>query len=234
MTVDQIYDFYIEYETSLKSKNRFFVDKIYHDFFDRIIEESTTIIDKGNEFFRARKHDMNNRVTIPYGKNEIGMPDKSITSSHGRANPRGINYFYLASDKITALAEVKPSIRQQVTIGKFVNTRDVKIINIGGSTGISGSIYRKLDSKDVSLFMLYLVIGFSKPISDNNKEIDYLPYQYFAEYCKQKELEGIAFPSSVMTNPDKEHLCYTMFSDINFDYINSDLIFTTSIKYEYE
>ena len=116
----------------------------------------------------------------------------------------------------------------------FGNTQSVKIIYIGGSSGIGGSVYKKLDSLDVSRFMLYLVIGFSKPISDSDKELDYLPYQYFAEYCKQKGLEGIAFPSSVMINTDEKHLCYTMFSDTKFKYIDSGLVLTTSIKYGYE
>jgi len=50
-------------------------------------------------------------------------------SSEGRANPNGITYLYLANDKDTACAEVRPYKGAFVSVGVFKIKRELKVID---------------------------------------------------------------------------------------------------------
>ena len=229
-SIDEIYEIYKRYCNSLKYCNRFFVDKEIHEFFDKIIENNTRIIPRNNILYRARIN--NEGDSTPFRDKDIGLPPQNILSL-GRVNPYGINYLYLATDAETAISEVRPKINDYVTIGSFKAKRNIKVVELSMVTCAGGSVGDIPTARETSNFMTYLSIEFRKPI-ETLKELEYLPMQYFTEYCKAKGIDGVKFLSSVMSNNINKHFNIALFDNTNVEYVDSEVYEIDKIKYEFE
>lgn len=222
--------FFEKYKEYLKKVNRFFVDPIYEEYFDRIIRDHTIIVNEDEIFYRARINKFGDNHA--YTKAEINMPPLSVMQNVGRVNPKGIAYFYLANNVETAISEVRPEISSRVTVGKFRLKNKKRVLEFKSSATISGNNNDKLDSCDISGFMGYLLLGFNRPVFEDNKDLEYLPYQYFAEYCKRRGLDGIKYNSSMNRRPSKNY-CYSMFDNNDFCWITSDLYHINNLTYHF-
>lgn len=222
-------DFYMKFASELKKENRFFVDSTYLELFDVIISQSKFTVDENVELYRGRINKRDD--TTPFTGEEIGMPKPEISTSHGRANPYGINYMYLSQNPETVIAELRPNIGELISVGQFRLTTNKEVIRLGNVASISGSINDKWDSLFVSNFMMYLIISFSRPIDSNKKELEYLPSQYFSEYCKTNGYDGIMFLSSVMDREYENNYNYVFFNDLGIKYKITEVYYVDSIKY---
>lgn len=226
-SIEEIYELYQKYCNSLKHSNRFFVDEEIHRFFDKIIENNTIEINKDEILYRARINNEGN--TAPFRGKDIGMPPKEVLSL-GRANPYGINYLYLATDVETVIGEVRPKNGDYLTIGRFKVKNTIKVIKLSRVATGGGTIGDKPTANETSNFMIFLSNEFRKPI-DKFKELEYLPMQYFTEYCKSKGINGVKFLSSVMNSNLNEHFNITLFDDRDIDYMDSEVQHIKEIKY---
>ena len=123
--------------------------------------------------------------------------------SEGRANPRGISYLYLATNKTTALAEVRPWIGSKVSPGQFITIRNLKIVDLSISLdGINRLPNQKHASVDVWKEGTWRGISFvfARPISRDDDVSDYIPTQVLSEFFKTENYDGIAYRSSL--DPD--------------------------------
>ena len=87
------------------------------------------------EWYRARLQ----KADTPYPIEEMGAPPQRLVS-HGRANPAGIPYLYLASTPETAVSEVRPHTGEIASVADFFIpaqiaassevTRDLKITDL--------------------------------------------------------------------------------------------------------
>jgi hypothetical protein len=222
-------DFFIKFATELKSENRFFIDPDYLEIFDAIISQHSFVVKKHSVLYRGRVNRRDD--TTAYMGADIGMPSPEISTSHGRANPYGINYMYLSNNPNTVIAELRPNIGDFISIGQFTLTQPKKVIKLSDSASISGTIYDKWDSLFVSNFMMYLINSFSRPIDANKKELEYLPSQYFSEYCKKKGFDGVMFLSSVMKRNSLKNYNYVFFDDTDVVYKSTDVHFVSGLKY---
>jgi hypothetical protein len=222
-----------DYQFSIKRKNRFFVEQKYLDYFNRFIKSNTIIVEENAPLYRSRinKVEQNN---LPYEDKEINMPPPGIISTSGRANPIGINYFYLSSNKATSISEIRPSIDDFITVASFTTTNELKIVEIGNMVGISGAPDESGydDTKKVMHFMLILMREFTRPIK-GIAEIEYAPFQYFAEYCKMNGLDGIRFFSSVMEQ-DGENYNYVLFSNEKTRLVEKIVVKIKGINYTFD
>ena len=169
-----------------------------------IFEKSKSTISKSNLFYRARigfgvhkeKHEIARRYIekkIPYKDKDIAAPPpKSATS--GRANREGISYYYLASDKHTAVAEVRPHPGHYVTVGEFILNDNLNVVDL-----VECNLFEF--SKSEREFENYVVLKelaeeFQKPITPDvvNR---YLKSQFIADIAKNLGYDGISFNSSV-------------------------------------
>jgi hypothetical protein len=221
-------DFFIKFADELKRKNRFFIDTDYIELFDIIIAQSEEEI-RPKALYRGRINKKND--TTPYINSDIGMPSTDIATSHGRANPYGINYMYLAENTDTVIAELRPNIGNFISVGKFKLQKPKKVIKLGDIASLGGTIYDKWDTGFATQFMLYLILSFSSPIYGSDKELDYLPSQYFSEYCKTKHFDGIMFLSSVMEKSSGANYNYVFFEDTNIIYESTDVYHVDRLKY---
>lgn len=116
-----------ELKTELMHENRFFPETDFR------MERLTTILPYlvledeklPQQWFRARIED----DRTPYPLDRMGLPPRH-KASHGRVNPAGIPYLYLASRLETATAEVRPHPGDRVCIAEFSSDSSLKLIDL--------------------------------------------------------------------------------------------------------
>ncbi|MHB9027051.1 MAG: RES family NAD+ phosphorylase [Armatimonadota bacterium] len=137
----------------------------------------------------------------PYPPDKMGRPPKEL-STHGRANPSGIPYLYLASDIRTAIAELRPHKGEKVCVAEFrvvgkpifVDLRNPRktISPFPLSDGGAISLLRK----DIS-FLCQLGEELTRPVLPRAAHLEYLSSQYLCEFIKRRGFDGVMYRSSV-------------------------------------
>jgi len=130
-------------------------------------------------------------------------------ASDGRANPRGIPYLYLATEKKTAILEVRPWIGSYVSIARFQIVKDSKILNCTKDDlnfiNLTWERHRKstykVKAEDCEK-MVWSEINraFSTPSQREDNSVDYAPTQMLSEFFKTQGFGGIAYKSSFGEN----------------------------------
>ena len=208
-----------KYVHSIKHENRFFVDDDVIKIFENIIEENKDIIKTGSILYRGRVLEDNREK--PYGLDGYGIPSNDVTCN-GRLNPFGINYLYTAENIETVVAELRPEINCNISIGTLRVETDIPIIEIC-NTATS-------DYSEIADFILLFSSIFTRHINAKNSMLEYIPMQYFAEFCKNKEIRGIRYLSSV----NKDNYNVLLFDERCIKCIESKTISVKSISYKYE
>jgi len=188
------------FRDELKHQNRFF-PKLVPDL-DRLKEllDSYLCADPSclpGILYRAR---INNSET-PYLQCDMGRPPKVITM-HGRANPAGIPYLYLASDQNTAISEIRPHTSETISVASFQLNTELTIIDLRNPRKTI-SPFSLSDEHDVSLlrrdinFLCQLGQELSRPVLPKSAHLEYLPSQYLCEFIKDCGFDGVMYRSSV-------------------------------------
>ena len=182
-----------EFCSEVKWQNRFFPQKRLNlDRLGGLLPFLSLEIKKRTYLYRARICQQKLRPS------KMGKPPAE-KSKHGRANPRGIPYLYLASDAETAAREVRPNIFEKVTVGKFRIKNPLRIVDL--RKPIIGSPFRYNYDLDFVIenigFLSKLGTEISKPIDPKDSDLEYLPLQYLCEFIKNEEFDGIAYRSSL-------------------------------------
>jgi len=157
-------------------------------------------LDSGSEIFRAR---IDNSKSISSFSDLSSPPPKK--SNHNRFSPVGISFFYGTFETKTCIAELRPSIAEIITVGKFETTKDILLVDLINGLGEPNSIF----SKDYEFhidefhkpFMDLFVNEISKPIRSTDSTFDYIPTQAFIEclrFVLELEIDGIIFKSSTL------------------------------------
>ncbi|WP_333983720.1 RES family NAD+ phosphorylase [Burkholderia gladioli] len=125
-------------------------------------------------------------------KGQLGPPPPTIAKQN-RMNPAGVPLFYGAESVQTAIAEVRPSIGDEVAIGRFRTTRALKFFDF---TRFDQPLVRQVTSdwlddyegREQALLMLkYLHRLIAQPA--RSEESDYIMTQAMAEFLHH-EIEG--------------------------------------------
>lgn len=147
-------------------------------------------------FFRARVCEGLER----FGVDEMGKPPPPVTS-HGRANPFGIPYLYLASDQNTAVAEVRPSIGDLISVATFTVREPLSLADLRDPRKSISPF--QLDEDRIRMLMRdrpYLSrLGdeLSNPVLPRDAQLEYLPSQYLCEFIKHLGFDGVLYQSAV-------------------------------------
>jgi hypothetical protein len=126
------------------------------------------------------------------------MKPLSGRASEGRANPKGIPYLYLATNRDTALAEVRPWMGSSISVGQFKTLRELRLVNCTTNQEHS-PLYLKEPSAEKREESVWAHIdkAFSRPVSPSDDVADYVPTQIIAELFKANNFNGIAYRSSL-------------------------------------
>ncbi|UQG54041.1 RES family NAD+ phosphorylase [Marinobacter sp. M3C] len=182
----------------LKHRNRFFpemgldLERLRELFPHLIFDELTS--DK--LFYRARI-----QSARPYEKSEMGAPPE-ISSTHGRANPAGIPYLYLASTVLTAISEIRPHTGEKISVGEFLIPEGLKLVDLREPKK-TVSPFILDDESDVAtlrgdvMFLERLGEELTRPVLPKAAAIDYIPSQFLCEFAKKCGFDGVVYRSSV-------------------------------------
>lgn len=194
----------------LQHRNRFFPESDFDK--ERLAELLGQLLldpmDLPKEWFRARIA----KDGTPFAADEMGAPPKML-AGQGRANPAGIPYLYLASNRETAVAEVRPHPGETVCLAKFKTPGELKIADLRNPRA-SISPFAVDDSDLPALrgdveFLENLGAELTRPVVPTAAAINYIPSQYLCEFIKKQGFNGVVYASSIesgmnlaLFNPD--------------------------------
>jgi RES domain-containing protein len=195
-------EFYKQIGEQLRHHNRFSLspkfDKIVQDYVDWHIKNKIKVINPGAKYFRARINPL--EQAAPFEISKMGAPPKGLPTS-GRINPEGISYLYLADQKETALAEVRPWRSAIVTIAEFEVCRPARIVSLLSRTFSNFKDFNVEKMDDLRRLVKGTMnaeavnkLYFSAPAHGNDR-LAYLPSQYLAELLKSRGVDGIEYES---------------------------------------
>lgn len=200
---------YWEFRHAVKNNSRFILDKESKDFLNAIEDTCPSrieIISISSFLWRAQigcdyvpqyQEDIHvDYIPVPFDYKRMNPLKNS--ASEGRANPKGIPYLYIATDKETAMSEVRPSLGAILSIGKFKPTRELKIIDFSVHQGeMKFFLQEPNDIEKTEAVWTDMDNAFSVPTSNTNFNSDYVPTQIIAELIKSLGYDGIAYKSSL-------------------------------------
>lgn len=137
----------------------------------------------------------------PYPPERMGAPPAHV-ASHGRANPAGIPYLYLASTPDTAVSEVRPQPGEVVCVAEFALRGGVNLVDLRDPKQ-RVSAFEAADESTLPLLRLDLQFlerlgeELEVPVLPTEAAIAYIPSQYLCEFIKQRGYEGVIYGSSV-------------------------------------
>ncbi|HTG16870.1 MAG TPA: RES domain-containing protein [Blastocatellia bacterium] len=153
----------------------------------------------GERIFRARILDDDfNEVRLQ--KNppaELSAPPKERARA-GRMNVEYIPAFYGAFSEDTALAEMRPSIGDQVAIGEFALQKNLKVFDFTVFSKATGDKWKEVSEHTRYDFITQMEHEISKPILPFEKQREYIATQIVAEYLREYfECDAVIFRSSM-------------------------------------
>src|SRR5690606_26124447 len=121
---------------------------------------------------------------------------------HGRANPAGIPYLYVASDPLTAVSEVRPHPGEVASIARFRLNRPMKVVDLRTprqlvSPFVLGEEDPILQMRRDLLFLEAVSHELMRPIVPRSAAIDYVPTQYICALIQAAKFDGVIYRSSV-------------------------------------
>jgi len=214
-----------EFTKELRFQNRFFPQSP----FELSVLESLFVFiecafDKDSIFYRSR---VSEEKLSPAN---MGRPPEDKAKS-GRANPIGIPYLYLASKDKTALFEVRPAIKDLVTIGNFVSNDLIMCVDLRDVSPFQ--FIKDENFEDIIGKLGYLrALGqdLSLPLHPKETELGYLPTQYLCEFIKSKGWDGVVYNSAMC----KEGYNVVLFDDTKVSCVSTTHYIVTGSSHDYE
>jgi hypothetical protein len=197
----------------LRKENRYVLNEKWDRFIETILftaKKREHVVMKGGVLYRARigseeeeweEKEGDWRIDIrPLAPKEIEAPSNE-KALEGRINPKGISYLYLANDIKTAISEVRPWLKQSVTVGWFSLTRDLKVVDASkdkhGRHILLGRPFDEPSEGWEPFVWRDINNSFSMPVSAGEEHNYYVPTQYLSEYFKNAGYDGIIYKSSL-------------------------------------
>jgi hypothetical protein len=179
--------------------NRFFPDvNIDLKRLEFLLSPLTVDVDEvPNRWYRARIQ----TGETPFVIADMGAPPKRI-ASHGRANPAGIPYLYLASTQTTAISEIRPQTGEIACVADFRTRDNLKLVDLRNPRRMVSPFLLE-DAADIERmrsdlpFLERLGDELTRPVLPQAAAIDYTPSQYLCEFIKKCGYGGVIYRSSV-------------------------------------
>lgn len=130
---------------------------------------------------------------------QMGAPPLNLTT-HGRANPAGIPYLYLASDEVTAISEVRPHTGETASVASFRIPEEIKLVDLRNPKQTISPFVLEEEVSQLYGHVEFLVrLGeeLTRPVLPSAAAYDYVPSQYLCEFIKNIGYQGVIYKSSV-------------------------------------
>ncbi|WP_342556955.1 RES domain-containing protein [Lysinibacillus sp. FSL P4-0201] len=168
----------------------------------RIFELKSETIDTDQKLYRARKVEkaFTESKNINWYK-ELG-PAPAKYATNNRMSPSGISYTYLADNIQTTIQEIRAENRDKVILGEFNPKFVLCVLDLSKKVkipkvSIFNEEYRHNDNW-LEEFISDFTEEISKPVSNVEKNIEYIATQVLAEFIRKLGFDGIKFESSLI------------------------------------
>ena len=108
-----------------------------------------------------------------------------------RANYRYIPYLYCATRPYLSVVEVRPRLGARVSVARIRVNERLRLLDFSLQNYPKG-----MKSVKINLFHALSQL-YSKPVTEDDDTLDYIPTQYIAEFVKRIGYDGIVFKSSL-------------------------------------
>jgi hypothetical protein len=237
---------FMDFEAAVTGKFRFVHSEETRHFLETLVAtstERTQVLPAKSAVFRAQLGCATIERTISADDLDILAPDdvplpfermKPLRNSahEGRVNPKGIPCLYVATNKDTAMAEVRPWLGAKITVGKFVTVRELKLVDFSRhhDKKINPDVFfGDLPSSEVTAEVWAMVDrAFSRPITENLSTAEYVPTQTIAEMFRLEGFDGLVYKSKL-----GEGFNLALFDLDSADLVTSGLFSTSNVRYEF-
>jgi hypothetical protein len=204
------------FEQGLKTQARYFsrtaewtLQSIFEGIADyRTRDNRPIVVEAGpdgviNAIYRARVFQSDEKLeeALKRPDQEIGPPPPRSAIA-GRMNPHGISVFYGATDRMVALAEVRPPVASRVVVGRFNFLKPARLLDLEALRvlQVEGSIFDKtfLARLEKAKFLEWLSRRITTPVMPDDEPYEYLPTQAVADFLATNAnplLHGMLYPS---------------------------------------
>lgn len=160
-------------------------------------EDLATSLQQGEIYYRARIHNDRTR-TMRFEKHELSAPPHQYARA-GRANRLGESVLYLATNKSTALAEVRAWKGAAVALAPMRVKRNLFLVDLKQSRPIKSPFFVDLLRWRVQLAILLHRLGsdMSRPVMPHEEESLFRPTQLLAWLIKSSGYDGFIYPSAM-------------------------------------
>lgn len=138
------------------------------------------------------------------GDEPVPFPPHRMTplpfeASEGRVNPKGIPCLYLATTMETAMAEVRPWLDSDISVGQFKTVKELKVVDCSVHSADGWKFYWKEpdDQKKEEAVWSAIDRAFSQPVTPNDKSSDYAPTQIIADLFRSEGYDGVFYRSAL-------------------------------------
>ena len=141
------------------------------------------------------------------------------TAGAGRCNPEGVSYLYAALEEHTAIAEIRPFIRDAISVSIHKPTRDLHLVNFDFEpTAV-------VNGRD------FLFDDIRRDFAKINKTQNgnYSITQFITAMIEHLGFDGLCFRSSLV----KDGTNYVIFNPENCPALSSKLVFLSEVNYVY-
>lgn len=194
--------------------NRYIYSDAVKNFLSNVLETGearVTPVSSGNVFWRAQLGS-NSRPVLrdskkvgddPVPFSDTRMKPLQDQASEGRVNPKGIPKgipcLYLATDKETAMSEVRPWPNSRISVGEFKTVKKLRLIDCSKHPSGAVAFYEGEPDEQKKAAVVWAGIdrAFSRPVAPSDKALDYVPTQILAELFKNNGFDGVCYKSSL-------------------------------------
>ena len=141
------------------------------------------------------------------------------TASAGRCNPEGVSYLYAALEEHTAIAEIRPFIRDAISVAVLKPDRDLRLVDFD------------YEPTAVVTGRDFLFDDIRRDFARINKTQngDYFITQFIAALIEHLGYDGLCFRSSIV----KDGTNYVIFNSDNISAVSSKLVYLSEVNYVY-
>lgn len=243
-------DAYRHYERSVLHNLRYMHEEIARDFLREVHETSKSRIQtlpvrtvlwraQQGHTYRLQNEGQPDELEIECAFDPPRMKPIPDKVTDGRVNPRGIAYLYLATDRNTACAEVRPWLKSYVSLGQFQTKRDLRIVDC--TSDKKKWSFKGFNAVDVAIIpwepneyesVVWGDIGYamSKPVTPEDSSLSYVPTQIIAESLRHHGADGIAYRSLLA----EAGVNIALFDTNDADLVACGLMETSAIQYTFK
>jgi hypothetical protein len=158
------------------------------------------------------------------------MMPLSHAAHEGRVNPKGIPCLYVANNKKTAMAEVRPWVGSQVSVSQLRIMREIKLIDFSKGHDSKFNFFFEEPSPTVREQHIWEQVdrAFSTPVTSDPSTAEYVPTQVISEFFKEKGFDGVVYKSQLGSGFN-----LALFDREAASVVNGRLCSVKSVKFKY-